>query len=29
MPYSVFPLAFPGLARNIVDRGNEGRILKR
>ena len=29
MPYSVFPLAFPGLARNIVDRGNEGHILKR
>ena len=29
MPCSVFPLAFLGLARNIVDRGNEGRILKR
>ena len=34
MLYSVFPLPFPGLAWpglvwNIVDRGNEGRILKR
>ena len=29
MPYSVFPLPFTGLARNFVDRGNEGRILKR